>query len=144
MDLYDDQFRLARAIRGRGDLVLLSRFFQAAQRRHSVTDPDHRNDDDAMRARLAALSRDLKGNARPEDEKPSATEQSASGVSQAISLGMRVMSEFVAAVVVGGFIGWQLDRWLGSSPVALIIFIGVGTAAGFWSVYRVATKAGSK
>ena len=48
------------------------------------------------------------------------------------------MSEFVASVVVGAVIGWAIDHWLGSSPVALILFIGLGTAAGFWSVYRIA------
>ena len=57
-----------------------------------------------------------------------------------MSLGFRVMSEFVAAVLVGGFIGWALDRWLGISPAALIVFLGFGAAAGFWNVYRIAMQ----
>ena len=97
-----------------------------------------------MRKRLAALSRDLRGAMRgPRRSRPRPSRRP-SGVGQAISLGMRVISEFVAAIAVGGFIGWQLDRWLGSSPVAMIVFLALGTAAGFWNVYRVATKTGAK
>ena len=55
-----------------------------------------------------------------------------------------MLSEFVASVAVGGFIGWQLDRWLHTSPLLLILFIALGTAAGFWSVYRVAAGPGSR
>lgn len=102
------------------------------------------NDDDAaMRTRLAALSKDLSGGAtRPADAARS--EASSSAVGQAVSLGVRVTSEFVAAILVSGFIGWQIDRWIGSSPAALIVFIVLGTAAGFWNVYRIATRTGSK
>jgi len=57
-----------------------------------------------------------------------------------MSLGFRVLSEFVAAVVVGAFIGWQLDTWLRTSPAFLLIFLLFGTAAGFWNVYRIAVK----
>lgn len=98
-------------------------------------------DDDAMKARLTDLSKALDAHgkavgAKPLDGGPS----SPAGMGQAISLGFRVMSEFVAAVVVAAFIGWVIDRWLGSSPAALILFIGLGTAAGFWNVYRIAAK----
>lgn len=102
------------------------------------------DEDRDLRARLEKLSRSL-------DEKrdaPQATApQGSSDVTrtgQAMSLGFRVLSEFVAGVVVGGFIGWQLDRWLGTKPWGLIVFLMVGTAAGFWNVYRIAAKTGSR
>ena len=47
----------------------------------------------------------------------------------------------VAAVAVGGLIGWQCDRWFHTSPFLLILFLALGTAAGFWTVYRLAWKA---
>lgn len=98
---------------------------------------DTEPDDRAMRARLDALGRDLAGTAaKPKGDGPS----SAAGMGSALNLGARVMSEFVAAVAVGGFIGWLLDRWLHTSPLLLIVFIALGTAAGFWSVYRVASR----
>ncbi len=103
-----------------------------------MTEPSDASDETAMRARLAALRRDLgaPGVAPP----PSTPPAGPAGMGAALNMGVRVMSEFVAAVAVGGFIGWQLDHWLGSSPALLILFIALGTAAGFWQVYRVATK----
>ncbi len=97
-----------------------------------------------MRARLASLSRDLGGAGKADAGPKPGGGPMANGVGQAASLGFRVMSEFVAAVAVGGFIGWVIDKGLGTSPFGLIIFIALGTAAGFWSVYRVATTTGAK
>lgn len=108
-----------------------------------MAEPDGADDEAAMRERLAALSRDL-GGPGGRTPPPSGVEKGLSGTSAALNLGARVMTEFVASVAVGGFIGWQLDRWLGSSPLMLILFIGLGAAAGFWSVYRVATKPGAR
>ncbi len=98
-------------------------------------------DDAAQRARLKDLSSALDAQRKasaPRSEPAGAS--SPSGIGQAVNLGFRVMTEFVASVVVGAVIGWAIDHWLGSSPVALILFIGLGTAAGFWSVYRMAAK----
>jgi ATP synthase protein I len=36
--------------------------------------------------------------------------------------------------------GWQLDLWIGTAPFLLILFLGLGVAAGFWSVYRLAVR----
>ncbi len=57
-----------------------------------------------------------------------------------MSLGFRVLSEFVGGVVVGALIGWQLDLWLKTKPIMLIVFLALGTAAGFWNVYRIAVR----
>jgi ATP synthase protein I len=102
------------------------------------------DDDRELKARLEKLSRSL-------DEKRNAPEPTASqgsadvtSTGQAMSLGFRVLSEFVAGVVVGGFIGWQFDSWLGTKPFGLIVFLMLGTAAGFWNVYRIAAKTGSR
>ncbi len=61
-------------------------------------------------------------------------------VGSAMSLGFRVLTEFVAAVVVGAVIGWQIDSWLGTKAIFLLLFLMLGTAAGFMNVYRIATK----
>jgi ATP synthase protein I len=65
---------------------------------------------------------------------------SIASVGGAMSLGFRVLSEFVAAVVVGALIGWWIDGAAGTSPAFLLIFLLIGTGAGFWNVYRIATK----
>ena len=96
--------------------------------------------DDEMRARLANLTTSLGGSASAAKPAVHSKSDAPQGMGQAVNLGMRVMSEFVASVVVGGVIGWAIDHWLGTSPGGLIIFVGLGTAAGFWSVYRLATQ----
>lgn len=99
-------------------------------------DEGERNDAD-LKARLDALSGKLAG------EKPADTdgERPADGaMGQAMSQGMRAMGEFVGAIGVSALIGWQLDEWFHSSPAALLVFLALGTAAGFYNVYRVASK----
>jgi ATP synthase protein I len=41
-------------------------------------------------------------------------------------------------VVVGGLIGWFLDRWLGISPLGFIVFVLLGFAAGMLNLMRAA------
>jgi ATP synthase protein I len=48
----------------------------------------------------------------------------------------RLMTEMVAALFVGGVIGWALDRWLGTRPWLLLVFLTLGIAAGFLNAYR--------
>jgi ATP synthase protein I len=95
----------------------------------------------ALRARLDKLSAKLdasKNSDAGNGEKDAGLSVGSYG--GAMSLGFRVMTEFVSAVVVAGLVGWQLDRWLGASPLFLLVFVLLGTAAGFWSVYRIAVK----
>ena len=56
--------------------------------------------------------------------------------------GMRVGIEFVSAIGVSTFIGWMLDNWLGTLPLAMIVMFVVGAAAGFLNVYRLAQDQG--
>ena len=53
-----------------------------------------------------------------------------------MALGFRLSSELVAGVLVGGGIGWALDRWLGISPWGLIVFLLLGFTAGVLNVMR--------
>ena len=49
---------------------------------------------------------------------------------------MGVGSQMVAATFLGAAIGWWLDNLTGWSPIFLVIFFFLGSAAGFFSVYR--------
>lgn len=62
----------------------------------------------------------------------------------ALSAAFRITTELIAGVVVGGLIGWQLDKWLETSPVFLLVFFLLGAAAGIWNVIRTAWKMQSK
>lgn len=52
----------------------------------------------------------------------------------------RLSSEMVAGVLVGGFIGWTLDNWLGTEPWLLLVFFFFGIAAGILNAVRAANE----
>ena len=56
----------------------------------------------------------------------------------ALARGFRLSTELVAGVLVGAFIGWALDRWLGTSPWGMFVFLLLGFAAGVVNVMRAA------
>lgn len=59
-----------------------------------------------------------------------------------ITLALRIGVELVAALIVGAAIGIGLDRWLGTTPWLLVVFIVLGAAAGILNVVRVMTGMG--
>ena len=56
----------------------------------------------------------------------------------AMGLAFRVGIELAAGLVVGGGLGWLLDRWWHTSPVMLILLFFLGAAAGMVNVFRTA------
>lgn len=57
-----------------------------------------------------------------------------------MAYGLRMASEFVGAVLVGGLIGFGLDRWLGTTPWLFLVFFFLGFAAGVVNVTRSFTR----
>jgi ATP synthase protein I len=53
-----------------------------------------------------------------------------------LAMAFRVAGEMVAAMVVALAIGWSLDRWLGTKPWLLLLFVVLGAAAGVLNVWR--------
>ncbi|WP_395664310.1 AtpZ/AtpI family protein [Methylocella sp.] len=92
----------------------------------------------ALRARLDRLAVDLRASDEAQAPDDAAAEASARTMGSAMSLGFRVLTEFVSAVAVGAFVGWQIDSFAGTSPLFLLVLLMLGTAAGFWNVYRIA------
>ena len=99
-------------------------------------DEGERNDAD-LKARMDALAGKLSGQTPRE---PGGDRPPDGAMGQAMGQGMRAMGEFVGAIGVSALIGWQLDEWLHSSPAVLLVFLALGTAAGFYNVYRMASK----
>ena len=56
----------------------------------------------------------------------------------AFARGFRLSTELVAGVLVGAGLGWLIDRWLGTTPWALILLLLLGFAAGVLNVMRAA------
>jgi ATP synthase protein I len=94
-------------------------------------------DADPIRRRLDALGEEIE-EARARHGLTPAPEPQGHGAAfgQALRLGV----ELVAGVAVGGFIGWALDRLFGTAPLMMVVFLGLGAAAGIMNVVRTAKR----
>jgi ATP synthase protein I len=101
------------------------------------SDPDRRPSEEAdLSARLQRLGDrlDQVRASQPSEPTPDASPPDRSGMAR----GLRLSSELVAGVVVGGAIGYALDYWLGIRPWGFIVFVLLGFAAGILNVMRAA------
>ncbi len=92
-------------------------------------------DGDDIRRRLDTLGDEL-ASAQARHAPP--PDPDVSGRARAMGQALRLATELVAGVVVGGFIGWALDRWLETTPVLMVVFLLLGAAAGIMNVIRTA------
>src|SRR5689334_10586058 len=92
-------------------------------------------DEAVLSARLRQLGKRL-GKHRP--DRPPDSEQRPAADPSAIARGFRLSTELVAGVLVGAGIGWLIDRWLGISPLGMIVFLLLGFTAGVLNVMRAA------
>ena len=93
------------------------------------------SDADARRSDLDGRLTDLKrrmAERQPKREAQQAADANARGYAQA----MRLSSEFIAGIVVGGALGWGFDELAGTRPFGLIILLLLGFAAGVVNVLR--------
>ena len=86
-----------------------------------------------LASRIASAKRDR----AVEDNRASAD---ASPEMSGMARGMRIGTEFIAAILVGAAIGYAIDLGLGTSPWGLLIMFMVGFAAGILNVTRVVAK----
>ncbi len=49
---------------------------------------------------------------------------------------LQLSTEFVAAIFVGGLLGYLLDRFIGTTPWGMIVFLLLGFVAGVLNVLR--------
>ncbi len=84
---------------------------------------------------LAKGLRQARGEADAVDAQPIGTSRRQMG------LAARVSTELVAAVFVGGLLGWYLDKWLGTKPWLFLVFLLLGLASGTLSAFREANRA---
>lgn len=75
-------------------------------------------------------------------DKAEKAQKSKNSSGSALGKAYRMAIELVVAVVVGGGIGWYLDKWLETGPWLFVIFFFLGVAAGFRNVYKAAQKMG--
>lgn len=58
----------------------------------------------------------------------------------ALGQAFKIVAELLVGVVVGGGMGWALDKALGTRPWLLVLFLMLGFAAGMSNVIRTARK----
>ena len=62
------------------------------------------------------------------------------GQGDAMARGFKISAEQIGGVVVGGGLGWILDKWLGTFPALFILFFLLGSAAGILNIVRQAQR----
>ena len=94
----------------------------------------------AEQTRVADLSKRIaEFESRQQEERQHRKAQLPTG---GMALAGRVTTELVAGVVVGTFIGWAFDNWLGTTPTLMVVFFFIGSAAGMMNVWRALTGQG--
>ncbi len=110
-----------------------------------MSEPDKNASDTELRARLGSLKAAL--GRTDGNEKPGASPAGQDGaLAGAMSSGFRAATDLAGGIIAGALIGILADRWLGTSPFLLIIFLVIGAMAGLRSVYRLGSRptSGSK
>jgi ATP synthase protein I len=102
------------------------------------SDPERRPTDEAdLSARLRRLGDRLDQVRASQPSEPTPDARRATDGS-ALARGLRLSSELVAGVLVGGAIGYALDYWLGIRPWGFIVFVLLGFVAGIVNLMRAA------
>jgi ATP synthase protein I len=90
--------------------------------------------------RLSDLGGRLEKAATPRSGDKAAEDAANAARSKALGMGFSIAAQLVAGVIVGGAIGFFLDRWLGSAPWLMVLFLVFGFAAGLMNVVRTARE----
>lgn len=56
------------------------------------------------------------------------------------SSGMTLVIDLISGVAVGGFLGYTVDQYFETAPLFIIMFIMLGTVAGFYIFYKHITR----
>jgi ATP synthase protein I len=70
------------------------------------------------------------------DSPPPPKPDSAGSIARQFASAMELPYAFVGCVVVGGAIGYFLDRWLKTAPFGMLILGAIGFAAGVREILR--------
>lgn len=104
----------------------------------AARDPDQKDETGKPEADAPRGDLDSRLKAFRQSITPKPRPQPGSSHSSAVGLAFRLGLEFTGGVVVGTVIGVLLDRWLGTAPWLMILFVFLGAGAGFANMYRAA------
>jgi ATP synthase protein I len=89
--------------------------------------------DSELESRRLQLDRAL---ARQRQEERDEERPAKSGIASGYAAALRLSGEFIAGILFGAAIGWVIDRFAGTSPWGLIVFLLLGFCAGILSILR--------
>ena len=92
------------------------------------------------RRQLEQLDKRLDAARRADDHGPRSATGQAIEQKSGLAVAWRVSIELAVAIGVCTAIGFAFDRWLGTTPWLLIVFLFLGFGAGVTNVYRTAQK----
>jgi ATP synthase protein I len=95
--------------------------------------------EESLEERRNSLDERLKQARLGEEAASKPVEGSRKGYSEAL----KISSEFVSAIVVGGLLGYLLDYFLPTKPWGMIVFVFLGFCAGVLNVLRTTGKVSS-
>jgi ATP synthase protein I len=80
---------------------------------------------------------------KPEDraDPPSPAGRGDPGFAAAMRFGLSAGGQFVSGTVLGGVLGWALDRWLGTAPYGMLILMALCFIAAMANVWRTMSRA---
>jgi len=87
----------------------------------------------ALESRLEAIERERSRGAAPDGR----AAQAPSGLVKLF----RFSADFVSGVLAGALIGWLVDRFAGTRPWGLIVFLLLGFATGIYNLVKSAQRA---
>lgn len=93
------------------------------------------NRDDGLEDRRKALEAKLAKRQRDEAVETAREKQSEES-RKGMALGLKISSEFIAAIAVGAILGYLIDRFAGTTPWGMIILLLLGFCAGVLNVLR--------
>jgi len=59
-------------------------------------------------------------------------------------IGSRVLADLIAGVAGGLLFGWLLDRWLGTTPWLMLVFLFLGIIVAFRNIMRLTSNMSGK
>lgn len=86
---------------------------------------------ESLEARRQRLDAELLAHRKVAPER-SSNQEAAKG----FALAVKLSSEFIAGVVVGALLGYLIDRFAGTAPWGMIVFLLLGFCAGVLNVMR--------
>ena len=92
------------------------------------------------RAALAKRASDIGAKIETAKNRHVVPKHEAASQGDAMARGFKISAELIGGVVVGGGLGWLLDKWLGTFPALFIVFFLLGSAAGILNIVRQAQR----